>query len=188
MALSLELNREVCSKDMTTHWLKTDSETDNLFGFNHRTSIYDKNKYEQNSEERGSQLQKNESGSQAVSDEGEIHDVRHLSMEVIETQHRLDRLEFYEKNNLELLEELEQKDLEYHLSIKHHKEELNSLTNYFQEQLTTLKSSYELKLSQMKLSERKAASPDQEQLQEAQRMEIPSKAIRRQNKTPRKQW
>ncbi|CAI2359785.1 unnamed protein product [Moneuplotes crassus] len=128
--------------------------------------MYNKSKYEQNSEERGSQLQRNESGSEAVSDEGEIHDARHLSMEVIETQHRLERLEFYERNNLELLEELEQKDLEYHLSIKHHKEELNSLKNYFQEQLTTLESSHELKISQIKLSERKSASLDQEQLQD----------------------
>ncbi|CAI2386379.1 unnamed protein product [Moneuplotes crassus] len=134
-------------------------------------------KYLKDCEERGSHEVKTESGSQAVSMDGKILDITDLDMKVIENQHKLERLEFYENNNIELLHTLEEKDSEYDQKVQFyeegleslkmkHKEEITKLEDNLKKEINAMNAQNKLKIEHIQATERSNADADRKELRD----------------------
>mmetsp|Transcript_31842 Transcript_31842/g.31250 ORF Transcript_31842/g.31250 Transcript_31842/m.31250 type:complete len:145 (-) Transcript_31842:24-458(-) len=109
--------------------------------------------------------------------DGKILDITDLDMKVIENQHKLERLEFYENNNIELLHTLEEKDSEYDQKVQFyeegleslkmkHKEEITKLEDNLKKEINAMNAQNKLKIEHIQATERSNADADRKELRD----------------------
>ena len=134
-------------------------------------------KYMNETEERGDEETKFESGSQTVNINNTVIDLTDLDMKIIESQHKLERLEFYEQNNILLWNQLEAKKNELETSSQtfqedikglklNHNKVLDELNKKFNTQLQNEKSLAKKEIERIKWADRKKSDLLRKELRE----------------------
>ena len=137
---------------------------------------YYNEKYMKESEERGNEESKVESGSEA-NQKSQLINITDLNMKQIEVHHKLERLEFYESNNKKLLKTIEVKEEELNSKITslnskinslkdNHKEEIEKINKNHARQLEKEKNKCKKEIEKVKTHERKNADDSRKELRE----------------------
>lgn len=154
--------------------IKKLQEKDKLIEENKKSLCYYTDKYMKDAEERGkAQEAKVESGCEAS--KGQLVDITDLDMKIIEKQHKLERLEFYEKNNMILLEQMSTKDAELESKYNAHAFEVDNLVKEHQKQIEKLQKEFEKQLHKEKVKSTsilEAALREEKQVNEKERKEL----------------
>lgn len=126
-------------------------EKDTIIEENKKSLEYYTQQYVKQSEERGNE----ESKTDFDGSKNQLINITDLEMKIIESQHKFERLEFYEKNNIKLLEEIDLKETiinDQHLKTQ---SEIEKVKSTHKSEILKLKESFETEFQKEKARHKK---------------------------------